>query len=144
MPSVIRLSQTSSPTHKNSRLLSNSSSSPALARTSAPRKGDIWMAGRGRHEEIGVPVLIVSCDALNSSERRTVLPLLPYEPNFENTYTHLAVAATSETGLEHMMTVDTERSRSMQVEFLIRYVGYVPAELMVDITSGLHLVLGCE
>ncbi len=118
-------------------------SSRGLALPRLPLKGEIWLAGLGQREGSPLQVLVVSCDAMKHSPRRTVLPLQPCEQDFEGTLTRFAVAATPETGLQQMVAVDAEMSRAMAVQYLTRCVGRVHAELMLDITDGLSLVLGC-
>lgn len=152
MPPLIKPQHPPSTTRADSHERPSDLSSPrslsvpsprGLALPPLPMKGEIWLAGLGQREGSPLQVLVVSCDAMKLAPRRTVLPLQPCEPSFEGTLTRFAVAATPETGLQQMVAVDAEMSRAMAVQYLTRCVGRVPAELMLDITDGLSLVLGC-
>ncbi len=114
-----------------------------LTPPSMPVRGQIWVAQFGQRDGVPLQVLVMNSGGARSSPWRTVLHLQSCEPGFGGHDTRFAIPPAPRTGLQQLVAVDTQVSRSMQVQYLTLYVGRVPAELMDDISSSLGLVLEC-
>ena len=109
------------------------------------RRGEIWWAALGEPagSEAGFrrPVLIVSANALNVSEMKTVLAV-PLTSNLTRDYyvTNVRLPARS-TGLKDASVAIVSLVAAANKRVLVERVGRLPEELMSQIDNGLRLVL---
>lgn len=95
-------------------------------------------AGRRR------PAVIVSNDAANAAAAklgRGVVTVAPVSSNVDRVYPFQVLLPAGESRLSSDSKVQAEQVRSVSVERVAEHIGFVPAELMLEVDEALRLHL---
>lgn len=111
-----------------------------------PHRGEIWWAdlGEPRNLEPGYrrPVLIVQEDHFNQSNLATVIVLALTSNLRYRGFPGNVFLSQAQSGLEKNSVINLTQLTTIDKSWLDEYVSDLPAELMVQVESGLSLVLG--
>lgn len=108
-----------------------------------PRRGEVWLANLdptvGAEIRKRRPVVVVSSDAVRLLAVRTAVPFttsdIPPAP------WHVAVAASSENGLDRDTHADAAQVRTLACERFVRKVGRLAEPTMDEIAAGIALLI---
>ena len=106
------------------------------------RRGDIWLINYrpdGREGEAAQthPGIVVSNNANNAQAH--LLMTVPLTSNVERMYVTNVLLPNQRTGLDHDSKAQVEAMRATHASRLIKRLGYVPDDLMVEIDGKLRL-----
>lgn len=108
------------------------------------RRGDIWLINYrpdGREGEAAQthPGVVVSNNANNAQAH--LLMTVPLTSNVERMYVTNVLLPNQRTGLDHDSKAQVEAMRATHASRLIKRLGYVPDDLMLEIDGKLRLHL---
>lgn len=109
------------------------------------RRGDIWLINfrpDGREGEAGQmhPGIVVSNNSNNA--RAPLLQTIPLTSNIERVYVTNVVLPHQRTGLDYDSKAQIEAARATHVSRLIKRLGFVPDDLMLEIDGKLRMHFG--
>lgn len=109
------------------------------------RRGDIWLINfrpDGREDEAGQthPGIVVSNNANNA--RAPLLQTVPLTSNTGRVYITNVVLPNQRTGLDFDSKAQIEAARATHVSRLIKRLGFVPDDLMLEIDGKLRMHFG--
>lgn len=90
------------------------------------------------------PAVIVSNDAANAAAAklgRGVVTVAPVSSNVDRVYPFQVLLPAGESRLSNDSKVQAEQVRSVSVERVAEHIGFVPAELMLEVDEALRLHL---
>lgn len=108
------------------------------------RRGDIWLINYrpdGREGEAAQthPGIVVSNNANNAQAH--LLMTVPLTSNVERMYVTNVLLPNQRTGLDHDSKAQVEAMRATHASRLIKRLGYVPDDLMLEIDGKLRIHL---
>lgn len=109
------------------------------------RRGDIWLINYrpdGREGEAAQthPGIVVSNNANNAQAH--LLMTVPLTSNVERMYVTNVLLPNQRTGLDHDSKAQVEAMRATHASRLIKRLGHVPDDLMLEIDGKLRLHIG--
>lgn len=109
------------------------------------RRGDIWLINfrpDGREGEAGQthPGVVVSNNAANANA--VLLMVVPVTSNILRLYVTDVLLPNQRTGLDHDSKAQIEAMRAANVSRLLKRLGHVPDDLMVQVDAKLRMHLG--
>jgi mRNA interferase MazF len=109
------------------------------------RRGDIWLINflpDGREGEAGQthPGIVVSNNAANANA--VLLMVVPVTSNVSRIYITDVLLPNQRTGLDHDSKAQVEAMRAANVTRLLKRLGHVPEDLMVQVDAKIRMHLG--
>lgn len=109
------------------------------------RRGDIWLINfrpDGREGEAGQthPGIVVTNNSNNA--RAPLLQTVPLTSNVERFYITNVLLPNQRTGLDHDSKAQIEAARATHTSRLIKRLGFVPDDLMLEVDEKLRMHFG--
>ena len=109
------------------------------------RRGQIWLysADPTVGDEIGKtrPAIIVSNDDIGVLRLKIVVPITGWQEVFEQVAWMVKIEPSSENGLSKRSAADTFQVRSVSQQRLVKQIGTLSEEIMVEISTALAIAL---
>jgi mRNA interferase MazF len=109
-------------------------------------RGEIWLAElnptRGQEIQKTRPAVIISRDDFRIFALRTVVPITGWQPHFEGPIWIVKIEPCAANGLVKVSGVNALQTRSVSTNRLIKKLGIVTAQELVDIVAAVGLVIG--
>jgi mRNA interferase MazF len=112
------------------------------------KRGEIWLINLdptiGAEIRKTRPAVIVNSDAIGVLPLKVIVPLTDWKDHYTIAPWMIRVEPDSQNGLEKTSAADTFQVRSLAQERFVRKLGWLDANRMAQITTGLGLVLEVE
>lgn len=111
------------------------------------KRGEIWLVDldptEGTEMKKVRPVVIVSSDAVGILPIKLVAPITGWQSSFEANLWHVKIEPDSQNNLSKTSAVDTLQVRGLDTSTsrFKKKIGYLPANLMEEITASIAAVI---
>lgn len=116
-----------------------------LSINSVPKRGEIWLANFdptvGSEIRKIRPTVVISSDAVGKLPVKLVAPITDWKEYFAQNLWHVRINPDSINNLAKVSAVDVLQLRGVDTQRLIRKLGTVPEEKMMEIATALVIVV---
>ena len=109
------------------------------------RRGQVWLynADPTVGDEIGKtrPAVIVNNDELGILRLKVIVPITGWNEVFRSAIWMVKVEPSNENGLSKLSAVDTFQVRSVSQKRLVKQIGALSEDLMLEVSKALSVVL---
>ncbi|MCY7362085.1 MAG: type II toxin-antitoxin system PemK/MazF family toxin [Ignavibacteria bacterium] len=112
---------------------------------SLPERGEIWIVNLdptiGSEIKKSRPCIIISSNSIGILPLRLIAPLTKWKESFEENFWHLKIAQTDFNGLSDLSSIDTLQIRSIDIQRLVKRIGFVTKKQLEDINISIAALI---
>lgn len=113
--------------------------------TPNPERGEVWLVdfnpSAGAEIQKQRPALVVSSSSAGALPLRIVVPFTSWQPNFNQLFWMIRVAASHENGLTNESSADCFQIKSISTSRFIRRLGVLPPATIDLVVATIALVI---
>lgn len=111
------------------------------------RQGEIWVINLdptiGAEIQKTRPCLVVNDDTVGVLPLKIIAPITEYKDKFKDVPWMVIIIPGHENGLDKKSVIDLFQVRSVADERLVKHVGMIGAEEILNVKAALKVVFGC-